>query len=480
MRRELKLDWLTLGLYIFFVVFGWLNIYAASTNDASLDLFNLSYNYGKQFVFVVGCLVMGIALIQFIDVRDVEFTAYIVYGLTVLALLAVAFFGREVNGARAWFELGGFRFQPGEFAKLGVLLALAKVMSQPLFSLRRTRDRLVVAAIIGVPILLILKQNDTGTALVYLGLVLMLYREGLSPLYLIAGFLLGVFGIMALLVDIQIVLNLLVALTFGLYIYQARNRRWFTHLVSFIGLNLVLFLVLVNNPFSFQIGTFTLTHEWLMIALDSVMVIGFIIYLVRFRIRQWSFYVIVFVGFVFFVGAVDFIFERVLQPHQRNRIEALFNPEIDPNGINWNTRQSKIAIGSGGLVGKGYLQGTQTKFDFVPQQHTDFIFCTIGEEWGWVGSTVLIVAFFLFLAQLLFMAEECKSKFGRVFTYGVACLFFVHIAINIAMTIGLAPVIGIPLPFFSYGGSSLITFSLMYFLAAKFYAVRTNVLAGGA
>lgn len=479
MRRELKLDWLTLGLYLFFVVFGWLNIYAASTNDASLDLFNLNYNYGKQFVFVAVCLGMGLALVQFVDMRDVEFTAYFVYGGTVLALLAVAFFGKEVNGARAWFELGGFRFQPGEFAKIGVVLALAKVMSQPLFNLRRTRDSLMVAAIIGIPMLLILKQNDTGTALVYGGLVLMLFREGLSPLYLIAAFLLGVFGIMALLVDIHIVLNLLIALTFGLYIYQARNRRWVTHLVGIIGGNLLLFLMLVNNPFTFQISGFTLTNVVLMYVLDGLMFIGFFIYMVRFRIRQWVFYLVAFLGFILFVGAVDFIFEQVLQPHQRNRIEALFNPELDPNGINWNTRQSKIAIGSGGLIGKGYLQGTQTKFDFVPQQHTDFIFCTIGEEWGWVGSTVLIVAFFLFLAQLLFMAEECKSKFGRVFIYGVSCLFFVHISINVAMTIGLAPVIGIPLPFFSYGGSSLITFSLMYFLSLKFYAVRSNVLAGG-
>ncbi len=476
MRRELSLDWVTILLYTFFVLFGWLNIYAASTNDASLDLFNIDFNYGKQFLFILGCVLIGFVIINFIDTRDIEFTAYIIYGICIAALIAVAITTRTVKGANSWFELGPFRLQPSEFAKIGTALALAKYMSRPNFSLKNRTDLLAALGIIALPALLVVMQGDAGTAIIFGGLILMLYREGLSPNVLVILTLTLVFGIMTFLVEKYTIINIIVLVGFAAFILQSKHKNRMRDFGILLTADIIVLFLLSTVTGETEILGLALTRPLLTVVCTVLLVTALVYYMIRHRRRQWLFYPVMVIGFSVLVFSINLIFENVLQPHQQDRIIALFDPAFDPQGINWNSTQSKIAIGSGGVIGKGYLQGTQTKFDYVPEQHTDFIFCTIGEEWGWLGSTVLIVGFLIFLAQLLYISEESKSNFGRIYGYAVTSMLFMHVAINIAMTIGLAPVIGIPLPFFSYGGSALVSFSLMVFILLRFHANRQNVL----
>ena len=455
MRRELSLDWVTILLYTFFVLFGWFNIYAASTNDMSLDLFNIDYNYGKQFVFILLCGGLGFIIINFIDPRDIEFTAYIFYGLTIVALIAVAITTQAVKGANSWFEIGPFRLQPSEFAKIGTALALGKYMSKPNFSMKNRTDQLMALGIIALPAILVVLQGDAGTAIIFGGLILMLYREGLSSIVLILLTMTLGFGIMTFIVDKYTIINVIVLVGFAAYILQGKSKNQIRHLAILLFADVLALILLSTVTGDTQILGLAITRSMLTIVATVLLVAALVYYMIRNRRRQWVVYPVMILGFSIMVFSINLIFENVLQPHQQDRITALFDPTFDPQGINWNSTQSKIAIGSGGFVGKGYLQGTQTKFDYVPEQHTDFIFCTIGEEWGWVGSTVLIVAFLVFLAQLLFISEDSKSTFARVYGYAICSMLFMHVAINIAMTIG------IPLPFFSYGGSSLVSFSLM-------------------
>lgn len=414
-RREQKIDWLTVALYFIFLSLGWINIYAATSKDPTISIFNFSYFGGKQFYWAIFSALIGLIALN-LNSKFIEFGSYVAYGFTIVMLLLVLLFGREVNGARAWFDFGSFRFQPSEFAKLTTALAVAKFMSRVNFSLRNWSDRLFLFALIGLPALLIKLQNDTGTALVFSAFIFVLFLEGLNYFYVILLLLVGIFSILAIVA------------------------------------NKVLIIIFIVT-----------------IAFSSCYFI--------FRLRHIALHTIIGVSLIFLVLSVDFVINNMLQAHQRNRIYALFNPDIDPMGANWNTTQSKIAIGSGGFMGKGFLKGTQTKYDFVPQQATDFIFCTVGEEHGWVGSLVVIGLFFIFLYQLFFLAENSKSAFGRIFGYSIAAIFFFHIAVNISMTIGLAPVIGVPLPFFSYGGSSLISFSLMVFILLNLYSNRVYVYA---
>lgn len=415
MRRRRQVDGWVVGLFGVFILFGWLNIYAASAKDASLSIFNLEYNYGKQFIFLlIAAAVAGIVLL--LDTKLTEFISYGVYFLTLLGLILVLLVGREVNGARGWLDLGPFKLQPAEFAKIGVVMALARYMSRYSFSLKRAKDRLVVAAIVGLPVALVLLQPDTGSALVYLSLVLMLYREGLSPMVLVGGVLFLAVGVSALLLPQYYVLTAIAVGGLFSWYYLYRKRAWLAHL----------FMVLVFSGFALS---------------------------------------------------VDYGMQHVLKPHQQKRIVALFNPNSDPHGAGYNVIQSKIAVGSGGVLGKGFLQGTQTKFDFVPMQDTDFIFCTIGEEYGWMGSSTLLVLFFVLMARMLILSENTRTRYGRVLGYSVASIFFFHILVNVGMVLGLSPVIGIPLPFFSYGGSSLITFTILLFLLLNHHANHVNVLA---
>jgi rod shape determining protein RodA len=409
-RESLKIDWITVILWGIFVLLGWLNIYAATSLGANAEasIFNLEYDFGKQLIWIIIAGIVGFVTL-ILDNRLVELSSYALYGVGILLLIAVLVVGREVNGSKSWLVFGPIRLQPSEFMKFFTAMALAKFMSRFNFSFKSWTNRLGVIGIIGLPMALTLLQKDTGTALVAFSFIFMFLREGLSPLYFILLTLVIIFAVMALVVHKLIVIAIIAFLAWFSYFFLFRSR-------------------------------YKIVHFIMAAALSGV------------------------------VLSVDYVVNNVLKPHQQSRIVALFNPEIDPLGVNWNTTQSKIAIGSGGLFGKGFLNGNRTKYHFVPQQGTDFIFCTIGEEYGWLGSVIVIALFLILLAQMLFLAENARSSFARIFGYSAASILFFHIAINIAMTIGLAPVIGIPLPFLSYGGSSLISFTLMIFTLLNFYA----------
>ena len=411
-----KLDWLTIMLYALLVILGWLNIYAAVYDEQlHSTIFDISLNSGKQLIWI-GTSVLLIVAIMVIDFRFYNSFAYLFYGFVILLLIIVMLFGTEIAGAKAWFEIGPFRIQPAEFAKFSTALAVAKYLENSMVKLDKTKDLFILGGIIALPAVFILLQNDTGTALVFAAFVLVLYREGLSPIFLILGIAGIVIFVLTLMVDE-------------------------VYLMISIG---VLTLLIIG------IGKKT-TKRIVTVVAGAVLVMSIIF-------------------------SVDYVVDNVLQPHQQNRIKALINPNADPLGYGWNVTQSKIAIGSGGLTGKGFLEGTQTKFDFVPEQSTDFIFCTIGEEHGWVGSLVLICLFVGLLLRVVFLAERQKSRFARAYGYAVVSILFFHFLVNIGMTIGLAPVIGIPLPFFSYGGSSLWSFTILLFILVKLDAHRMQML----
>ena len=412
-----KIDWVTVLIYCAIVFLGWLNIYAVTYDEnAQTSIFSLDLNSGRQLVFIGGSLII-IAAILIIDRQFYETFAYIIYGLLLFMLLLVPIIGKEVGGNKAWLGIGSFGVQPSEFAKFATALVVAKTIGSIGFKMDNLRNQLILFALIGAPMFLILLQKDTGTAMVFSVFVLVFFREGMSPFLIIIGIACAMIFVLTLLVDNQLYLHVGVAVLLILAILMGRKK--FKRIAM-------------------------LTAG----ALAIVMVIA----------------------------SVDYIVSDVLKPHQQNRIKALINPDADPLGFGWNVTQSKIAIGSGGFLGKGFLEGTQTKFDFVPEQSTDFIFCTIGEEHGWIGSLFTIALFMLLLLRILFLAERQKNKFARVYGYSVACILFFHFAVNIGMTIGLFPVIGIPLPFFSYGGSSLWGFTILLFIFLKLDAHRMQVL----
>jgi len=399
------------------ILLGWLNIYAADFDENSaLSIFDLSQNSGRQVIFI-GATIILVALILTVDLNFFEGFAYIIYGMVILLLVYVLLFAKEINGAKSWIQIGGFSLQPSEFAKFATALVLSKYMASQSFKIKKLNDQLVLALIIGLPAGLIILQGDTGTALIFGAFILVLFREGLSPAFLLAGTGAAVLFILTLVVD-QLPL-----------------------LLSFGAIGLIVFIIGKRSVKKFAI------------------ILGI--------------YAVIFGA----VKGVDFAFNNILKPHQQKRIQVLINPDIDPLGAGWNVTQSKIAIGSGGKYGKGYLKGTQTKFDFVPEQSTDFIFCTIGEEHGWVGSSFLISLFIALLLRIVMIAERQKQKFNRIYGYSVATILFLHFAINIGMTIGLFPVIGIPLPFFSYGGSSLLAFTILLFILLKLDSHRNQMLA---
>ncbi len=412
-----RIDWLTVGIYAACVIMGWLNIFAAVYDpEANQSLFDFSLNAGKQLIWIGSSLVLVI-VIMVIDFKFYEAFAYLIWGMFLIALVAVIFLARDVNGAKSWFEIGSIRVQPSEFAKFGTALALAKFMGTAGVKFEQLRTKLICGVLLGVPAILILLQNDTGSTLVFASFVLVLYREGLPSWVLVLGVTAVAVLVLTLIVDKMIL--------FG--------------------------------------------------------VIGAIAVLIIFRLRRKNFQSIAVVtgGALLVAGmitGVDFFINKVLQAHQRNRIMVLLDDQADKKGVGWQVMQSKIAIGSGGLIGKGFLQGTQTKFDYVPEQSTDFIFCTIGEEHGLLGSSVVVALFVALMCRLVMLAERQKDRFARIYGYSVASILFFHFFINIGMTVGLIPVIGIPLPFFSYGGSSLWSFTILLFIFIKLDAHRTEML----
>ncbi|WP_255397254.1 rod shape-determining protein RodA [Reichenbachiella sp. 5M10] len=411
-----RIDWTVVLTYFAMIFMGWINIYAAVYDEElASDMFSLAYNPGKQLIWIATSIVLIIGVMS-LDYKFFDSFAYIIYGAMIFLLIAVLLFGREVAGSTSWFQLGSFRFQPSEFTKFATALALAKYLGDIHTKMENVKTQLIAVAIMFVPMALIVLQGDTGSAMVFAAFAIVLFREGISPIYFIVGI-----GLVVL-----FVLTLLVSKT-AIFIFSG-----------------VVCLVVIGA---------SVKHPRRIL-------------------------VVVLVAFAIFstVTSVDFLMKNVLKPHQRSRVISLINPDADPLGAGWNVTQSKIAIGSGGFFGKGFLEGTQTKFDFVPEQSTDFIFCTLGEEHGWLGSLVMIGLFVFLLIRISIIAERQKTRFARIYGYGVLSVIFFHFSVNIAMTIGLFPVIGIPLPFFSYGGSSLWSFTTLLFILLALDSKRMQVL----
>ena len=416
-QERLKIDWWTVGLWAFLVVFGWLNIYAATYNESHATLFDLSTFHGKQLLWIGGAALAAI-IVMLTEPRVFSNGAYIIYTVVLALLVVTLFIAVTSHGGKSWIDLGFFRLQPSEFAKFATALALAKFMSAIDVEWRQTSTKLVALTIVAIPTALVFMQHDTGSALVFLAFVFPLYREGLSGSILVIGVAAIALFVLALLVNKYILIGALALLALG-YLFIWLNKR---------------------------------TQR------DYVRVIA------------------VLVCCAAFVFSVDFVFNHVLESHQSERINVLLGKTEDLQGAGYNQHQSKIAIGSGGLVGKGFLHGTVTKADFVPEQHTDFIFCTVGEEWGFLGCLVLLIAYNWLLQRLITMAERQRSSFARFYGYAVASILFIHLFVNVGMVLGLVPVIGIPLPFFSYGGSSLLAFTILLFIFIRQDAVKNQLL----
>lgn len=416
-RREnliYNVDWILISLYAALVILGWLNIYASVYNDEHQAITDISQKYGKQMIWVVTSVILAFVILM-VDGSFFSTFAYPIYGIALISLVAVLFLGTEVSGSKSWFRIGEFGVQPAEFSKFATNLALAKYLSNIEGKIKLWRTRAISFAFFLLPALLILLENETGVALVLLAFIFVLYREGLSGNILLLGFFSILIFILTLLFNKGYLISICGGITLLTLLFIKRNKK---------------------NVF----------------ILSAVFVIA--------------------TGMIY---SVDYAYNH-LAAHQKQRINVFLGKEVDIKKAGYNVNQSLIAIGSGGFTGKGFLNGTQTKYDFVPEQSTDFIFCTVGEEWGFIGTSVVIVLFIGLLIRVIFIAERQRSSFSRIYGYGVASILFIHITINIGMTIGLAPVIGIPLPFFSYGGSSLWSFTILLFILIRLDAYRMMVL----
>ena len=461
-----KIDWKTILVFVVLMLLGWMNIYAASAGEG--ESFSFDSRYGMQMIWVVISMVVAGVILLVDDIYYHQF-AYPFYLLMLLVLVATLFVGKEVNGAKSWLSLGPVAVQPAEFMKLATALALARFMSEYHFSLGRLKDLVGVGAILLVPIGVILAQNDMGSALVYCSFLIVLYREGLNSWIYYAIFLVvGLFVCSFLLSDVALLVGLIAVFV----VVQAlgnRNPKESAIYTAGVGaLSLAIYgLALVAG--------WSLTYYGALLGASVVMLIVALAYAYRNKLANIYLFAAMFVGSLLFIGAIDFVFNDVLQLHQQKRILDLFGLESDLKGWGYNVNQSKIAIGSGGFFGKGFLQGTQTKYDFIPEQSTDFIFCTVGEEWGFVGAVVVLVLFATLIIRLMKMGERQNEPFRRVYCYGVAGIFLFHVIINVGMTIGLMPVIGIPLPMFSYGGSSLLAFTILFFIAVRLDSQNSTI-----
>ena len=473
MRRPYNIlantDWISVGLYLGLVLLGWLNIYAAVYSEEHHSIVDLSQRYGKQLVWILAAVVLAITVFL-IDTKFYSFFAYILYGISIFMLVAVMFLGKEIHGARSWFQFGSFNLQPSEFAKITTCLALARYLSSYNLKIKSIRTSLIILCIIFLPSLLIAIQPDMGSAMVFIALILVGYREGFSELILVVGIILGVLFFLSLLLSQFIILAILACM--GLLAFWILSRSFTKTLAGslFVALPFALLFVLDRQEIVHL-------NRYFILLLSLIIPLPFyLVYAYRKRLRYLYLLLLFLAGSAAFTFSVDYVFHNVLKEHQQHRVNILLGIESDPLGIGYNVAQSKIAIGSGGFTGKGFLQGTQTKFDFVPEQSTDFIFCTVGEEWGFVGSSVVILLFLLLLIRLIQLAERQRSDFSRIYGYGVVAILFFHFAVNIGMTIGLMPVIGIPLPFFSYGGSSLWAFTILLFIFLRLDASRMELL----
>ncbi len=475
-----NVDWPTIGMFIGLVLFGWLNIYGASYNFDQTSIFDFTNRAGKQFVWILGSLVLGGTLLL-IDYKTYDLFAYVAYGLMLLLLIATPFLAHDIKGSMSWISLGPVSLQPAEFAKCIVALAVAKYMGQYEYKLRGWRDLVIPFALIGVPCLIIMiMQRETGSALVFAAFLLVFYRQGMTPHILwscVAAVVLFItsirFGAIPLPIGTGSVGMLsCMLLLIGVEIYFVCKE----HPVKW-----QLTILLVTVAAVFGIGALinvwiTVPFDWLAVGLVvalSLYTLVVAVYYRRYGLIWATVFGLVCIGYT---QACDLVFTRVLQPHQRTRIEVLLGMKEDLAGAGYNVNQARIAIGSGRFLGKGYLKGTQTKLQFVPEQDTDFIFCTVGEEWGFVGSVGVLLLYLLFILRLVTIAERQRTTFTQIYAYSVASIFLFHLMINVGMVLGVLPVIGIPVPFFSYGGSSLWGFTMLLFILLRLDAARMEQL----
>ncbi len=410
-----KIDWVTVLIYLALVIIGWFSIFSAKYDEMHPSIFDLSQVYGKQLIWIGASLLIGFVILL-IDAKFFNAFSMWIYVIVLASLFMVLVYGKATKGATSWIDLGaGIKFQPSEFAKMATALALAGYLGNYDNDLQKRRNQVIAIILVLIPMALVLLQNDTGSAIVFVSFIFVFYREGLP------------------------------------------GAGW----VMMAGVVAVLLFVF----------TLVWSQKVMYIILGSLLVLAVVYYLIN-KKKDIAKMIAIFACMFVFVFSVDYAFNKVLQEHQRNRILVLLGQLDDPKGVGYNVHQSKIAIGSGGLMGKGFLQGTQTKYDFVPEQHTDFIFCTVGEEGGFLGTSVVVLLYVALLVRIITLAERQRSSFSRVYGYSIAGIFFVHFAINIGMAIGLVPVIGIPLPFLSYGGSSMLAFTIMLAIFVKQDAYR--------
>ena len=463
-QRTLKqsIDWKLVVCYLLLVLIGWINIYAASHAAEGSSMLDFSVRSGKQFVWILTSMGLAALILFVFNPRLWEVISAPTYLFVLVLLVAVIALGVEVKGSRSWFALGPVRFQPAEVSKIATSLLLATVMSRPGFRLTKPKSLMTVAAVLGLPMLIILAESETGSALVYLGFVFVLYREGLSGWFLVAIGAAVLLFVLTLTASPYASALVLVGMV-GMFYYAHTGRiRWWPWIE---GLALV-FLAFMPKLLALFTDFAPLKALGVVCAL---MLLWLAWKALRKRDNALWLAIAAFVAGVLLIVSTDFIFNNVLQDHQRKRIEVLLGLKEDPAGVGYNVNQSMIAIGSGGLFGKGFLQGTQTAYGFVPEQSTDFIFCTVGEEWGFFGCLVVILLYIFMISRILIDAEHCRENYTRIYGYCVASLIFMHLLINIGMTIGLVPVIGIPLPFLSYGGSSLWAFTILLFIFLALY-----------
>ncbi|MDT0293129.1 rod shape-determining protein RodA [Mesonia ostreae] len=414
MGKSTEIDWITVFLFIILVGFGWMNIYSASINDAATGFLDMSQTYGRQALFI------GLSLILIVFILSVEAKFYerfssVIYLLALLSLLGLFVFGRTISGSTSWYTFGSFSIQPTEFAKIAAALALAKYLSDIQTNIKTFKHQITAFGILLLPVILILLQPDPGSAIVYAAFFFPLYREGISAGYLLVFLSFGTLFVFTLLFgSIWVSVGVILMALLMLFINRKKKKKHYL--------------------------------RYILVTLLSI-------------------------GFAF---SVTYIFENVFKQHHRDRFNLVLGKEVDSRGIGYNTRQSEIAIGSGGWTGKGWTQGTQTKGNFVPEQHTDYIFSTVGEEWGFLGSSIVMILFVFLLLRILFLAERQKSHFSRIYGYSVAGILFIHFFVNIGMVIGIFPTVGIPLPFFSYGGSALWGFTILLFIFIKLDSNRKN------
>lgn len=469
------LDWTTVAYFVILVLMGWISIYGASYNFDQSGILDWDQRAGKQFVWILTAFAIG-GMLLLVDYKMYSFFAYFIYAATIALLIVTIFVAPDIKGSRSWLVIGPVSFQPAELAKMATALALSRYMSSYNYRLKSWRDLIPLGMFIMLPFTLIILQKETGSALVFLAFMLMLYREGMNGIILlliVLAIILFVivirFSTVAIGIDqgtlgFLIAMGLLLVIQLGYSFFRAHHSKEAG--ISLAGIAILTILSLIVNVW------YTVNFNYVglgIVLLSSIYwaLQGFIT-----RHKQYWLVAAISIGSVAFCYSSDYLFEKVLEPHQQVRIKVLLNMEDDLSGAGYNVNQSKIAIGSGGFLGKGFLNGTQTKLKYVPEQDTDFIFCTVGEEHGFWGSTLVLIIYWLLLMRILRIAERQRESFNRIYAYSVASIFFFHLMINIGMVLGIMPVIGIPLPFFSYGGSSLWGFTIMLFILLRLDASR--------